>query len=318
MTKTAEAFLVLFFLLTMTTQVVNVFCQTDAPHLVKGSTNLLSSTILPSQVTELNITIANPLNESTSVNVTVIVSNIECFPSNTSQIFLTASAPNATTSTKAITVVLTPKASGDFPIEVQLWWNKTQVDSKVFILTVRPPMAADLWGFWIRINILIWGLIFLIITTHYWNPSWKPTTYNQQTKKIEEFPKAVPFLIVSFFIGMAAFYFSSNYDNYYSFVLFLASLQGRIEPYLAAGWVLGVLSLAFFLFKRYEWSTSFSRLLSLMLLLLFVFDWFAIPSPPFYGWESIFLVIASVILNVLCEMGLKGLIEEIRKRTRKT
>jgi hypothetical protein len=292
----------------------DVIGQINTPFLDASSTKLSTSTILADQFTELDVMIRNPLNESIYVNVTIFASNITCFPINNSLILLPAKLSNGSASMKRASFVLTPRNSGNIPIDVQLWWNKTQVDSKVFVVHVFSALDPNLWGFWLRVNIFAWGLMLLIVTTLFLDPTWKLNMYNQQTKKIEESSKIVPFLVITGILVVVAYFCSQSYENYYAFVPFLIRLQGKIEPLLAADWIVGIISLGFFMFRKYQWSSSFSRFLFIMLLLMFVSDWLLIPSPPFFGWETIVIVFFSAIINVLLEIGLKDVFNRIRKR----
>jgi hypothetical protein len=314
----------LFFILVCVGAIMQVslrnyaFGQENTPFLSENFTTLSSNSVLAGQVTKLNVTIENPLNESTHVNITIFASNINCFPTNNSLVMLTPCLSSGRTSTRATLIILTPETSGVIPIEVQLWWNNTKVASKVFVLNVFAALDPSTWGAWIRVNILAWGLAIMIVAVHFFNPLWKLRMYNERTKQAEEYSKPLPFLGITALLLVLAYFFSTSYDYYYAFLPFLIGIRGELEPVLAAGWILGVMSLGFFLFKRYQWSTSLARLLFIMLLLLFVLDWLEIPSPPFFGLETLGIVIFSVIANVLLEIGIKGAFEEIRKRVKRT
>lgn len=317
MTKSAKLLLIFLFV-GAAIQIFGVEGQVDGPFLDKSFTRLSASTILANEFTQMDVTIGNPMNETTYVNVTVFASGIDCFPTNNSFMLLTPCLPNGSATTKTTLLILTAKTSGTFPINVQLWWNNTEVDSQVFVLNVYSALDPNMWGFWIRVNILVWGLTIMLAATQLLNPTWKLTTYDEKTKKTTEHSKTVLFLLLTACLLIAGYFFSVNYDNYYSFLPFLVRVQGRIEPLLAAGWILGAMSIGFLAFKRYGMSTSLSRLLLIMLLLLFVLDWVAFPTPPFFGWETLGIVFFSVVLNVLLEIGVKGLIEGIRRRVRRT
>lgn len=291
-----------------------VICQTNIPYLDDSSTKLSVGTVLVDQVTQLNVAIRNPMNESMYVNVTVFVSGVDCFPANNSLILLSARLLNGSASIKKISFILVPETSGTFPIDVQLWWNSTKVDSKLFVLKVYSALDPDLWGFWMRINVYVWGLVLLLVLTQFLNPSWKIRAYSEKTKKVEEYSKTMIFLIITGALAFFAYLFSSNYDNYYAFVPFLLQLKGKIEPLLAACWIVGVISLGFSFFKKYEWSATFSRFLLILLLLMFVSDWLLVPSPPFFGWETLVIVVFSVLINVLLKIAIEGALEKIRKR----
>lgn len=291
--------------------------QITMPYLDDSSSKLSYSTILVDQITQLNIAIKNPMNESIYVNVTIFAAGVNSFPSNNSLVLLSPRLSNGTASIKKTTFVLIPKITGTFPIEVQLWWNLTKIDSRLFVLRVYSNLDPDLWGFWVRVNVSTFGLILLLLSTNFLNPTWKLEVYNKKTRKVEEYSKTMIFLIIAGSLIFLAYFFTSNYENYYAFMPFLLKLQGRIEPLVAACWIIGVISLGFAFFKRYEWSSTFSRFLLILLLLMLVSDWLLIPSPPFFGWETVVIVVFSVLINVLLKIVIEGAFEKVRNRRKK-
>jgi hypothetical protein len=314
MTKPVKLLLVFLFFSAII-PILGALSQVDVPFL--SSTKLSSDFTLVGRVIQLDVTIGSPLNRSTYVNVTILAPDIECFPTNNTMMMLIPMLSNGSASTKTTSFLLTPRTAKIVQIDVQLWWNSTEIDSKVFVLDVYSVPDPSTWGFWIRINMLVWGLVILIFTTQFLNPEWKLRLYDKETKNLKEYSKAIPFLAILGILVAAACFVSPNVIVFFSLENFLVRLQGKIEPLLAACWILGVLSIGLFTFRKYQWSMSFSRLLLIMLLLLFVFDWLTIPTPPFFGWETFAIVFFSVIVNVLLEMGIRGLIEKILKRGRK-
>lgn len=135
-----------------------VYSSKTQPYLDDYSTKIVLQTtkVYVNDTVKLDVGVYNPINESMSVIVRIYVENVDCFPSNESQVLLPAK--DYYPSSEKIDFILIPRQSGTHPLEVQLWWNDTKVDYKLLTLEVHaqappaPPIESDVWWIWVRIN----------------------------------------------------------------------------------------------------------------------------------------------------------------------
>lgn len=149
----------------------------------------------------------------------------------------------------------------------------------------------------------------MIITVRFVNPSFQLIVEGENAKWTF-------FFILSFFYGIAILLvlaFLSEYDIAHSIV----SSIGEIQVILGIGWALGVFSLGSFLLKKYDWSDRFSTFVFIFLLLSLVWDWLLFPEWPFPEWSPVLIIVFGALLQVVIEIGVKGLFKRLKSLTRK-
>ncbi len=293
----------------------SVHCSKTQPYLDDYSTKIVSQTtiIFVNNTVNLEVGIRNPINESISVIVRIHVENVDCFPSNESQVSLPSK--NYSPSSEEIDFILIPRQSGTHPLEVQLWWNETKVDYRLLTLDVytptppAPPLEPDVFWAWLRVNGIVWGLVYLIIVIRFVNPSFQIMVEGENAKWLI-------FFMLSFFyaigvLGILAFL--SQYEIVHSIV----SSIGEIQVILGIAWALTVVCVGFALTKKYDWSNRFSTFVVLFLLLSAVWDWLLFPQSPFPTWSPILIIIFGALVQVLLEMGIKGAFKRLKSLMKK-
>jgi len=256
----------------------------------------------------LDVGIRNPVNESLSVTVRVFVENVDCFPSNESSALLPPK--DLSTPIEEIEFMLTPRQSGTHPLEVQLWWNETKVDYKLFTLEVQepapltPPIEPDIWWSWVRLNLIIWGLPYMVIAVRFANPSLEIVVD-------EENAKLMTFLMISVVYCFLAFVVTGSLGNYDT-IHWVVSSIGEIQIILAIAWGLVIISLGSCLLKKFDWSNRFSNFVFLFVLLSLAWDWLLFPQWPFPQWSPILVIVLGALLQVLLEMGIKGVFKRLK------
>lgn len=270
-----------------------------------------STKVYVNDTVDLEVGIKNPINESVSVVVRIHVDNVDCFPSNESQVLLPPK--NYYPSSEEVDFILIPSQSGTHPLEVQLWWNETKVDYKLLTLEVStqvPPPDPTIFWPWLRINGIVWGLIYLIIALRFVNPAFQIVIEKENAKWLV-------FFMISFFYGIGALIMFSSLSQYASSIIpFIEEMQF----FLGIAWALTVVSFGLTLLKRYDWSNRFSTFVLLFLLLSVAWDWLLFPQYPFPTWSPVAIILFSALVQALMEIGIKGAFERLkslRKRKQK-
>jgi len=280
----------------------------EIPYIDKYYTKITDPKVTTNETAILKIRLYNPINETFSViiRINIFDGSVDCFPSNESVILLSPS--NYLASSKETEFVLIPHKAGSYPIEIQLWWNDTYVDSKILTLEVQektPPLEPDIWWSWVRFNIIIWGLIYLAIFVRFLDPSWEIIIEEEGNVKWIIFAS----ISIAFFI---AFFFFITVLNEYNFIHWFVSSLNETTNILSIAWGLGIISLGASLFKKFKWANTFSNFIFIFLLLSLVWDWLLFPQPPYPQWSPILILIFTAFLNVLLEMGIKGIIDRLK------
>jgi hypothetical protein len=288
---------------------INICCSlsdSNLPYIDNYSTQIAYGTFHINDTVNLDVGIYNPINESTSVVIKILVNDVDCFPSNESTMML---PPKTYSSVLEKTrFILIPRQTGNHPLEIQLWWNGTKVDNDVFSFETPPILEASIWWTWLRISLTIVGLIYLVISIRFANPSFHITMESENVKW------TVFFLVSSFYWFAAIFFLSMSgiYADYVATSIF--SSIGAIHVIIGIGWALGVISLGFCFFKRYDWSNRFSTFVLLFLLLSVVWDWFFFPENPFPQWSPIVILVFGALLQVFVETLIKGAFAQLKSR----
>jgi hypothetical protein len=277
--------------------------NSDFPYIDSYSTQISYQTIHVNDTVNLDVGVYNPINESVSVVLKILVADADCFPSNESTMIL---PPKTYYSVLEKTkFILTPHQSGTHPFEVQLWWNGTKVDSYVSSFDVQPILEASIFMSWLRVELIFAALIYLIIAVRFVDPSFKVIMETGDSKWMI-------FSILSFFYWLAALALLFTDGDFISY--FPTSSLGAIHLILGIGWSLGIISLGFCLFKKYVWSNRFSAFAFLYLLLSVVWDWLLFPENPFPQWSPIVILVFGAFLQVAIEALLKGVFGQFRRK----
>lgn len=283
----------------------------DFPYIDTYTTQIsrstASQTIHVNDTVYLDVGVYNTINKSTPVVLRILVIDVDCFPSNESTMIL----PPKTYSPvlEKTRFILIPCETGNHPLEIQLWWNGTQVDSYVFSFETYPTLEASIWWNWLRLSLIIVGLAYLVITIRFADPSFHITMNNENVKW-------AVFFILSFLYWCGAILTLSGMGGGYAdyIATSISSSLGAIHVIVGIGWALGIISLGFCLFRRFDWSNRFSTLTLLYLLLSAVWDWLLFPESPFPQWSPIIILVFGALLQVAIESLIKGVFKQLKSR----
>jgi hypothetical protein len=258
----------------------------------------------------LDVGVYNPINESTSVIIKILVADVDCFPSNESTLML----PPKTYSPvlEKTRFILIPRQTGNHPFEIQLWWNGSKVDNYVFSFETHPTLEASIWWTWLRVSLTVVGLVYSVIAIRFVDPSFQVTMENENVKWSA-------FFILSFSYWIAAIAILSGMGGIYVDYVAISIMPSieAIHVILGIGWALGIISLGFCLFRRYDWANRFSTFVLLFLLLSAVWDWLLFPENPFPQWSPIIILVFGALLQVAIDILIRGAFERLKSRRRK-
>lgn len=306
------SFVLLVLLILLSTSICYSLSNSNLPYIDNYSTQIAYGTFHVNDTVNLDVGVYNPINESTSVVIKILVNDVDCFPSNESIMML---PPKTYSSVLEKTrFILIPRQTGNHPLEIQLWWNGTKVDNDVFSFETpetAPILEASIWWIWLRINLTIAGLIYLVILIRFVDPSFHVTMESENVKW-------TVFFLVSLLYWFAAIFFLSMSGIYANYVATsILSSIGAVHVIIAIGWALGVISLGFCFFKRYDWSNRFSTFVVLFLLISVVWDWLSFPENPFPQWSPIAILVFGALLQVFIETLMKGAFSQLKSRIHK-
>lgn len=235
------------------------------------------------------------MNVSANVTVIVLSTNIEFFPSNEITEPVSSRTQYSSYTTKEFSFILKPILVGEHPIEVQLWWNKTKVDSELLILRTYDIVNPSIHSFYIRFLIAFLVPIYTFIVVQLYNPKVKFYTTDKSGKTTETSKQTI-LVFLTFLYWVIGISLLINLDTYYSLIPYLLPSIGRIEGVLAIGIIISAFCWLFFLVGKYDMSIRVSYIIIIFLFFSLVWDWILFPMPYLGLFEPLVKFLASTLI----------------------
>jgi hypothetical protein len=275
------------------------------------SAKLSRYAVIVNQSVTLNVEVRNPMNVTANVIVKVSDSNINFFPSNTSTKPIPPKPLYSSYSSTEFSFILKPTSVNEHFLEVELWWNETQVDSELLILKAYNMVDPNLWSFYFRFLLayLVSFYTFVVVQLYRFDIKFHYTTKSGSSA---EFGKGTILGIFTFIYWIFSIAEMSSIETYYSLIPFILPAIGRIEGVLAIGIILSAFCWLTLLSKRHDISLRVSYLILTFFFFSLVWDWVLFPMPYLGLMEPIIKLSASIVIEEL----LRILIE--RRRVKKS
>jgi len=280
----------------------DVHCSANYPYIYSAELNYNS--VIVNQTVILDIVVRNPTNTTANIALNISAVNINFFPSNEINVPIPPRPVYSSYSSKELSFILKPLTTGEYPIEVQLWWNKTKVDSKILVLKVYDMIDPNLYSFYIRCLLAFLISIYTFIVVQLYNPELKFHTTTKSGETVE-WGKGTIVAIFSIIYWMFSVFALLSIEVYYGLVPYLLPCIGRIEGILAIGVIISAFCFLFLLTKRYDLSMRLSYLILIFLFFSLIWDWILFPMPYLGLLEPIAKFLGAIIIEELLRIILK-------------
>jgi hypothetical protein len=237
-----------------------------------------------------------------TANVTVILSctKIDSFPSAEITRLVSSSEPFSE-GREQFSFLLKPLEVGEHPVEVQIWWNGSEVDSELLVIRVYDVIDPSVFAFYLRFWFAFLLPVFTFIEVQIANPQVRFQT-TDKSGKVSEIDKKLILIGIAIIYWLAFFMSIPQIDTYYSLVSFVLPSIGRIEGVL----VIGVLTSAFcwlsILTGRFDWGIRMSYIILLLLFFSIIWDWILFPLPSLGLFEPLAKFAAAVVVGEILRL----------------
>ena len=216
------------------------------------------------QFSTLTVVLFNKEESDVFCKLKVYGQNITVFPSEEQNVTVYGKQEYQSMRETSFTFYLKPNSVGEFPIKIELWYGRSQIDFHTLRLKSIIPYSPNPYEIrvtWVYI-ISILAIVFVYLRAY-----------------VKDFERLVLF---SFFLAVFAGLFivgaATTGELYQVFSTILSPSFGKIELMLALAFILSPLSLIFAINKQFDHALLLANISIFLLFLPIVTDWLYVPS----------------------------------------